>query len=115
MKTVKLIPFIFASALLPFIFVMIFPYNGTSSMPEGLYLRLPAWNIGVGDIVQADSPMVDEYLGSHAKGNLIKHVTAIENGMYELQGETLLSYDSDFFGMVGKERIKAELIPVLIL
>lgn len=114
MRASKLVPFIVSSALFPLLFILIFPLNTTDSMPMGVYLRLPAWNVKEGDIVQAESPMVPGFLNTSSNGNLVKRVASVKGGLYELQGDTVLSYDSDFYGMVGKENIIARLIPLAV-
>lgn len=115
MRMAAVLPFAIGAMLAVAFLGVLFPYNYTDSLPVGFYLRLPAWNIAEGDIVQADSPMVRGYLGTHSDGNLAKRVASVSpDGLYELQGDTPLSYDSTFYGLVGPEYIKAELVPVLV-
>lgn len=99
--------------LLSFVCLAFLPVNTTESMPRGIYLRLPAINLAVGDIVQADNPspgMMGVY-----EPNLVKRISAItEDGMYYLSGESELSFDSRWFGAVNKDGIRAKLVPFLV-
>jgi type IV secretory pathway protease TraF len=91
-----------------------FPINYTASMPFGLYMRLPAWNIQEGDLVELDNPMEDSsHLGVYVRHGLLKRVDHInEDGTYYVLGESELSYDSRYFGDVDKKYIKHRLIPL---
>lgn len=83
-------------------------------MPFGIYMRLPAWNIKEGDLVELDNPMDSSYLGVNVKHGLLKRVERIESdGSYYVLGEHELSYDSRYFGSVEKKYIKSKLIPIL--
>lgn len=114
MKMAFFVPFALAAALMIPITALVLPYNDTESMPLGFYLRLPAWNVEEGDLVQAENPMQPGWLGVMTDDNLLKRVASISpEGLYELQGDHPYSFDSTFFGLVGRERIRAELIPVL--
>lgn len=96
-----------------FILVKLFPINYTASMPFGLYMRLPAWNIEEGDLVELDNPLDASAWGVHTRHGLLKRVDHInEDGTYYVLGEDEYSYDSRWFGAVGKEYIKSKLIPV---
>lgn len=108
-----LIPFALALLVIIPMLVWMVPYNRSVSMPYGLYLRLPAWNVEEGDVVQAVNPMVRGYMGSHGTDNLLKRVVKVEDGMYTLRGEHPLSYDSRFFGALGEEYIVSELVPLV--
>lgn len=87
------------------------PINDTASMPFGLYLRLPAWNLEVGDLVELDNPFYNSF-GVKAQRGLLKRIVNKEGEMYEVQGENELSYDSTYFGLVGEEYIKHKLIEI---
>lgn len=95
----------------------IFPLNITASMPFGIYMRLPAWNIAVGDLVELDNPLSEEEseeLGVYERRGLLKRVERInEDGTVYVLGEHELSYDSRYFGSVERSCIKSRLIPVL--
>lgn len=109
-----LIPFVAALALFPMLLALMLPYNQTRSMPIGFYLRVPAWGLEPGDVVQVKNPMVPGYMGVSAYDNLVKRIASIsEDGLYELQGNTLTSFDSDYYGLVGRDFIVARLIPVI--
>lgn len=88
--------------------------NISHSMPYGLYLRLPVWGeIQEGDLVQLESPMRRGYLGSHASDNLLKRVESVASGpLYFVRGESDDSYDSRYFGFVGRPYIKARIVPI---
>lgn len=105
---------VFLIAVLVFlILVRLFPINTTASMPYGVYMRLPAWNIKVGDLVELDNPMDSSYLGVYDKHGLLKRVDHInEDGTYYVLGEHERSYDSRYFGAVDKSYIKSKLIPI---
>lgn len=93
--------------------VRLFPINTTASMPYGVYMRLPAWNIKEGDLVELDNPIDSSYLGVYDKHGLLKRVDHInEDGTYYVLGEHELSYDSRYFGSVDKSYIKSKLIPI---
>lgn len=103
-----------AAVLLVIGLVKLFPINITASMPYGLYMRLPAWNIKEGDLVELDNPMEDSsHLGVYVRHGLLKRVERInEDGTYYVLGESELSYDSRYFGDVEKKYIKSRLIPI---
>lgn len=88
-------------------------FNTTASMPYGLYLRLPAWNLKVGDLVEMDNPFYESF-GVEAQRGLLKRIEGIEEDMYEVQGEGDLSYDSTYFGLVGKEYIRHRIVPLYV-
>lgn len=88
-------------------------FNTTASMPYGLYLRLPAWKLKVGDLVELDNPFCDSF-GVNAQGGLLKRIERVEGTLYEVQGEGELSYDSTYFGLVGKEYIRHRIIPLYV-
>lgn len=100
-----------------FVFVVVLAHfvciNFTPSMPYGLYLRLPAWNLEVGDLVEMDNPFYESF-GVDAQKGLLKQITGIEGDLYEVQGEGELSYDSTYFGLVGKEYISHRIIPLYV-
>ena len=87
-------------------------YNDSPSMPVGFYVRLPAWSVKEGDLVEVENPMGAGYLGVRAL-KLLKRVVSVENGYYTVKGESELSYDSRYFGAVGRKEIKARLLPLL--
>jgi len=82
-------------------------------MATGFYLRLPPWNLKVGDIVQVDNPNPG-YLGINDPSFIKRIVSIDENGLYEVRGDSQRSYDSRYFGNVKRSSIKAKLIPVFI-
>jgi type IV secretory pathway protease TraF len=88
-------------------------FNCTASMPYGLYLRLPAWNLEEGDLVELDNPFYESF-GVEAQRGLLKQITRIDGDFYEVQGEGDLSYDSTYFGLVGKEYIRHRIIPLYV-
>lgn len=88
-------------------------FNTTASMPYGLYLRLPAWNLKAGDLVEMDNPFYGSF-GVEAQRGLLKRIEGIEEDMYEVQGEGDLSYDSTYFGLIGKEYIRHRIIPLYV-
>lgn len=93
--------------------IRVFPVNYTASMPFGLYMRLPAWNIKEGDLVEVDNPLDSSAWGVYSRHGLLKQVDHInEDGTYYVLGENEYSYDSRYFGAVGKEYIKSKLIPL---
>lgn len=114
-KLICLLPMLIALLIFPFVMLMAFPVNMTDSMPKGIYVRLPAiGRLEPGDLVQVESPMAHGYLGTNENGNLLKRIVSItEDGLYEVQGDTPLSYDSTFFGLIGREYIKARIIPLI--
>ena len=96
-----------------FALVRVFPVNYTASMPFGLYMRLPAWNIKEGDLVEVDNPLDSSKWGVYNRHGLLKQVDHInEDGTFYVLGESEYSYDSRYFGAVGKEYIKSKLIPL---
>ena len=90
--------------------------NQTHSMPYGLYLRLPAiGELHEGDLVQVESPMRKGYVGSHGTTNLLKRIEKItDTGLYYVRGESEDSYDSRYFGFIGRDYIKARIVPLII-
>lgn len=100
-----------ATVVICLLFMALVPFNGTPSMPYGWYVRLPAKNIRVGDLVEIDNPFRGLY-GVTAEHGLVKRVSSIEGDLYELRGEHSLSYDSRFFGLIGEEYIRHRLIPL---
>lgn len=92
----------------------LFPLNITPSMPYGIYLRLPALRIKVGDYVQIDNPFITGCFGVKVSGSLVKRVVEItEEQLFVLRGEHELSYDSRYFGAIGKEYIRYKLVPII--
>jgi len=92
---------------------IILPFNGSSSMAYGYYLRLyGAQKLAKqGSLVQAQNPMPG-YLGS-TEGYMLKHVLAItEEGDYVLQGEGEHSYDSRYFGPLDPSYVNAFVLPL---
>jgi type IV secretory pathway protease TraF len=87
-------------------------YNDSPSMPVGFYIRLPAWSVEVGDLVEVENPMGAGYLGVRAL-RLLKRVVSIDDGYYTVRGEDPRSYDSRYFGAVGRSAIKARIFPLL--
>ncbi len=87
-------------------------YNDSPSMPVGFYVKLPAWSVKVGDLVEVENPMGAGYLGVRALW-LLKRVASIDDGYYTVRGDSALSYDSRYFGAVGRSAIKAELLPLM--
>lgn len=112
----KLIIALIAIALM-IALIRLFPVNMTASMPFGIYMRLPAWHIKEGDIVELDNPLEKEEaeeLGVYVRHGLLKKVERIEaDGRYYVLGEHPLSFDSRYFGPVEPEYIKCRLKPVL--
>lgn len=104
-----------ATGLLLLMLLYLIPFNSTASMPYGWYLRLPATNLKVGDLVEIDNPLSGNF-GIEAETGLLKKIVGIEGDLYELRGEDpeegLLSYDSRFFGLVGKEYIRHKVVPL---
>lgn len=99
--------------IIVFTLVKVFPINYTASMPFGLYMRLPAWNIKEGDLVEVDNPLDSSKWGVYHRHGLLKRVDHInEDGTYYVLGEDEYSYDSRYFGAVGKEYLKSKLIPL---
>lgn len=90
--------------------------NRTHSMPYGLYLRFPAiGELHEGDLVQVESPMRKGYVGSHGTTNLLKRIERItDTGLYYVRGESEDSYDSRYFGFIGRDYIKARVVPLII-
>ena len=90
-----------------------FPINITPSMPYGLYIRLPAWNVKEGDLVELDNPLAPGTFGVYKSGGLLKMVESVtEDGLYVVKGDHPYSYDSRYFGAVGRDYIKHKLVPV---
>ena len=87
-------------------------YNDSPSMPVGFYLRIPAWSVEVGDLVEIENPMGAGYLGVRAL-RLLKKVVSIDDGYYTVRGDSELSFDSRYFGAIGKTEIKARILPIL--
>lgn len=110
-KLVRDGPLVIAMFLSVLLLACLVPINHTASMPFGLYLRLPAENLKVGDLVELDNPFYDSF-GVKARQGLLKEIVDIKGGMYEVQGENELSYDSTYFGLVGEEYIKHKLIRI---
>lgn len=106
-------PFIASLFVVVVLLGRILAVNTTRSMPYGLYMRLPAWNIEVGDLVELDNPLTDSF-GVKARWGLLKRIESIQGGLYEVQGETEDSYDSTYFGLVGKEYIRHRVIPLCV-
>lgn len=90
--------------------------NQTHSMPYGFYLRLPViGTLHEGDLVQVESPMRKGYMGSHGTANLLKRIERItDTGLYYVRGESDDSYDSRYFGFIGRDYIKARVVPLII-
>lgn len=86
-------------------------YNDSPSMPVGFYVRVPAWSVKVGDLVEVENPMGAGYLGVRAL-RLLKRVVSIDDGYYTVRGESELSYDSRYFGAVGRKEIISKLHPL---
>lgn len=86
-------------------------YNDSPSMPVGFYVRVPAWSVKVGDLVEVENPMGAGYLGVRAL-RLLKRVVSIDDGYYTVRGESELSYDSRYFGAVGRREIISKLYPL---
>lgn len=107
----SMIPGLVAFAVIVGLAVFFIPFNHTESMPYGWYLRLPARNIEVGDLVEMDNPFYRVF-GVEAESGLLKRVTGIEDGLYMVRGEHVLSYDSRLFGLIGEEYISHRLIPL---
>lgn len=93
--------------------VHFFPLNVTPSMPYGLYMRLPAWNVKEGDLVEMANPLAYGSFGVRTGMALLKRVDHItDEGFYYVLGEHPQSYDSRYFGAVGKEYIRNRVVPV---
>ncbi len=93
--------------------IRLFPINYTASMPFGLYMRIPAGNIKEGDLVEVDNPLDSSGWGVYNRHGLLKRVDHINpDGTYYVLGEDEYSYDSRYFGAVGREYIKSRLIPL---
>lgn len=91
-----------------------FPINITPSMPYGIYLRLPSWELETGDYVQIDNPFIPGCFGVKVSSSLVKRIVEItEDQLFVLQGNHELSYDSRYFGAIGKEYIRYKLIPII--
>lgn len=85
----------------------IFTMNVSASMPPGIYMRLPPVGIEKGDLIEFDNPMNSDMWGVGVRHGLLKRVTDIsEDGMYYVLGEHPLSYDSRYYGWIGKEYVK---------
>lgn len=110
----NIVPFAIAFIIFVPVLLYLFPYNASDSMPKGIYMRLPRWDVEEGDLVQAVNPMRAGYLGVYASDNLLKRVVRIEDGYYTLRGESAASFDSRFFGSLSRDFIVSELVPVLI-
>ena len=112
----KVFGFAAAAFIALMILLYIFPINYTASMPFGIYMRLPAWNVKAGDLVELDNPLPaeeSEALGVYERRGLLKRVKSInDDGTYYVLGEHELSYDSRYFGNVDKELIRWRLVPV---
>lgn len=108
----KLIIFILLTSM-ALLLIRCFPLNVTASMPYGLYMRLPPWNVKEGDLVELDNPMDSSSLGVYVQHGLLKKVDHInEDGTYYVLGEHELSYDSRYFGAIEKKYITSKIIPI---
>ena len=108
----KLIIFVLLTSTV-LLLIRCFPLNVTASMPYGLYMRLPPWNIKEGDLVELDNPMDSSSLGVYVQHGLLKKVDHInEDGTYYVLGEHELSYDSRYFGAIEKKYITSKIIPI---
>lgn len=106
---------IFAVAGMVFVMLLFhfFPINVTASMPYGIYMRLPAWWIDEGDYVELDNPLAPGTFGVYTRSGLLKRVESITpDGLYVVKGDHPYSYDSRYFGAVGRDYIKHRVVPV---
>lgn len=107
-----ILPFVVALVAVLVITAHVVQFNPSPSMPLGWYLRVPAWNIEVGDIVEFDNPLSEGTFGVDTSTGIFKRVEAIEDGMYRVKGDHPMSYDSRYFGLIGREYIRNELKPL---
>lgn len=106
------LPFIAALALICLAVPHFVQFNTSPSMPLGWYLRLPAWNIRVGDLIEFDNPLSQGSFGVELTTGIFKRVESIEDGMYRVVGDDIRSYDSRFYGLLGKEYVRHKLVPL---
>lgn len=112
-KIVRKLLFAVVGMVLVMLMFHFFPINITPSMPYGVYMRLPAWNIKEGDLVELDNPLAPGTFGVYNSGGLLKMVESVtEDGLYVVKGDHPYSYDSRYFGAVGRDYIKHKLVPV---
>lgn len=93
--------------------ICLIPFNYTPSLPYGFYLRIPAWNIKVGDYVEIDNPLTPEMFGVNNTTHLMKRVVSIQDGLYEVRGTHERSFDSRYFGLIGREYIHCRMVPLV--
>lgn len=92
-----------------------FPLNITPSMPYGLYMRIPARHVKVGDLVEIKNPLDSSVWGVYNTSGLLKEVKEInEEGLFYVLGEHPLSYDSRYFGYIGEEYIEHKVVPIFV-
>lgn len=113
-QILKKLGFGLVSILLMLLAFRFFPLNVTPSMPFGVYLRLPAIGIGEGDYVSLDNPLATGAFGVQIRTGILKRVESItDEGLYVVRGEHELSYDSRYYGAIGKEYIRNKLLPLI--
>lgn len=91
---------------------VLFAFNSSPSMPMGLYLRIPAFDIKEGDIVAFENPMSSSMWGVNNSGSVIKTVYKVNDKTVVLKGESTSPYDSRYFGELGRSYIRFKVIPV---
>lgn len=107
LRAVRAGPWYVALYIFGILMLRVFTINTSASMPYGIYMRLPAIGIEKGDLIEFDNPMNQNMWGVNVRHGLLKRVTDInEDGMYYVLGEHPLSYDSRYYGWIGKEYIK---------
>ena len=82
-----LIPFALALLVIIPMLVWMVPYNRSVSMPYGFYLRLPAWNVEEGDVVQAVSHM------RKMQSEIRRVVSMAEDELYEAAKRLRVPFD----------------------
>ena len=107
-----ILPFVVALMAVLVLFAHCVQFNTSPSMPLGWYLRVPAWNIRIGDLVEFDNPFEEGVFGVGISTGIFKRVERIEDGMYWVRGDDPMSYDSRYFGLLGREYIRNKVVPL---
>jgi len=111
-KAVKIILIVMFSVLLV---LMLFGFNSSSSMPIGIYMRLPAWNLKVGQIVAFSNPLADGQFGVNVgSSSIIKRIVRLDGEKIYVRGEDDAAYDSRYFGYLTSSYIRFRAVPVFV-
>lgn len=112
-EAVRKIPLYVSLWLFGLLMLRIFTLNVSGSMPLGLYMRLPPFEISTGDLVELDNPLLPGLWNVNVRSGLLKRVTDISSdGLYYVRGEDPYSYDSRFYGWVGEEYITHKVLAI---